>query len=104
MEKLNHAAFEELVLDEEQPCLVLFSRKDCHVCQAVHPVLEDLEPDYEADISFYHVDVEEEPGLFQKYGGKGVPQVLSFQDGEVVQRLAGQHDEDEYIEQIEGLL
>ena len=104
MEKLNRAAFEELVEEEEQPCLVLFSRKDCHVCQAVHPILEDLEPDYEASIAFYQVDVEEEPGLFQKYGGKGVPQVLSFQHGEVAMRMAGQHDEDDYIEQIEAIL
>lgn len=103
MEKLSQKEFDEFVIEEEQNCIVLFSRKDCHVCQAVHPMLEDLEADY-GEISFYQVDVEEEPTLFQKYGGKGVPQVISFQDGEIVKRLAGQQDEDDYVEQIEDIL
>ena len=90
MEKLSQAEFDENVIEEEQHCIVLFSRKDCHVCQAVHPMLEDLESDY-GSIPFYQVDVEEEPALFQKYGGKGVPQVISFQGGEIVKRLAGPH-------------
>ena len=102
METLCQAEFEELVIEEEEASLILFSRKSCHVCQAVHPMLEDLEPDY-VDVKFYHVDVEEEPGLFQKYGGKGVPQVISFRGGELVKRLAGQHEEDEYIDQIEEI-
>ena len=46
MEKLSQAEFDENVIEEEQHCIVLFSRKDCHVCQAVHPMLEDLESDY----------------------------------------------------------
>lgn len=103
MEKLSQKEFDEFVIEEEQSCIVLFSRKDCHVCQAVHPMLEDLEADY-GELSFYQVDVEEEPMLFQKYGGKGVPQVISFQDGEIVKRLAGQQDEDDYVEQIEDIL
>jgi len=103
VEKLSQAEFDENVIEEEQHCIVLFSRKDCHVCQAVHPMLEDLESDY-GSIPFYQVDVEEEPALFQKYGGKGVPQVISFQGGEIVKRLAGPHDEDDYIEQIEDIL
>ena len=84
MEKLNHAAFEELVLEEERPCLVLFSRRDCHVCQAVHPILEDLEPDYEADLSFYQIDAGGRARPVPEVRRQGVPQVLSFQSGEVV--------------------
>ena len=40
MEQLNEVEFQERVYDDGEPCLVLFSRKDCHVCQEVHPVLE----------------------------------------------------------------
>lgn len=103
MEKLSSAAFEELVVEEECPCIVLFSRRDCHVCQTVHPILEDLEGDYPV-LSFYQVDVEEEPALFQKYGGKGVPQTITFQNGEPVKRLAGQREEEDYINQLEEIL
>lgn len=103
MEKLSAAEFDELVLEEERPSIVMFSRKTCHVCQAVHPIIEGLEADY-PKVSFYLIDVEESTGVFQKYGGKGVPQVISFQHGEMIKRLAGEHEEDEYVEQIEEIM
>ena len=33
MQDLNANSFEELIYDEGKPCLVMFSRKSCHVCQ-----------------------------------------------------------------------
>lgn len=102
MDKLDQRAFEELVEEEEQSCLVLFSRKSCHVCQAIHPILEGLEAEF-PDFPFYQVDVEEQPALFQHVGGKGVPQVLYFAHGETSARLVGEHTEDEYAELIEQL-
>ena len=35
MQDLNANSFEEIIYDEGQPCLVIFSRKSCHVCQEV---------------------------------------------------------------------
>ncbi len=103
MKKLSAIEFEELIIEEEQKAAVLFSRKTCHVCQAVHPLIEEMEQDYPG-IKFYSVDVEEESNLFMKYGGKGVPQLITFCHGEIVDRLAGQHEEDEYAEQIEKII
>ena len=40
MENLNATEFDERVFDDGEKCLVLFSRKDCHVCKEVHPMLE----------------------------------------------------------------
>lgn len=45
MDKLNANAFDEIVYDEGEPCLVMFTRKSCHVCQGVHPKLEELAED-----------------------------------------------------------
>lgn len=50
----------------------LFSRKDCHVCQEVHPLLEGLAEEYaDQDFGFYNVDVDEQRDLFQKMALKG---------------------------------
>ena len=103
MEKISAVEFNELIIEEEEPSVVLFSRKTCHVCQDVHPIIEGLEKEY-SGVHFYHVDVEEQTPLFQKYGGKGVPQVMTFAHGELVKRLAGRHDEDEYADQIEEII
>lgn len=103
METLNRVAFQEIVEGDGEPCLVIFSRKSCHVCQAVHGKLDNLEKEY-TDVPFYEVDVEAEPELQNKFSLKGVPHVLFFRDGEVLDRLTGNHDEDEYADKIEALL
>lgn len=105
MEQLNATEFQEKVYDDGEKCLVLFSRKDCHVCQEVHPMLEDIAGEYaDTDFGFYNVDVDEQKDLFQTMALKGVPQALFFCDGEQVARIAGKQDEDVYIQKIDEIL
>ena len=106
MKKLDSAAFEEVVYDDAEPCLVMFSRPTCHVCQEVHPKIEELAADsqYEGKFSFYEVDVLEEPSMVSRFSLKGVPQVLFFNDGEFLGKLAGDHPIEEYEEKIEGII
>ena len=104
LQKLNANSFEEIVYDEEEPCLVIFSRKTCHVCKEVIPILEDMQPKYEGRFGFYHVDVEEQKPLFQRYSLKGVPQILFFSDGENRGKLAGAIDEDKVMAKIAEVL
>ena len=103
MKYLNANAYREIIENEEETCLILFSRKSCPVCQQVKPKIEELEADY-ADFSFYGVDSEENESLIAKCGVKGVPQVLFFKDGEEYKRLAGNNDTDDYADVIEELL
>lgn len=101
MKKLNSRAFDEYIENDGETCLVIFSRKSCHVCQEVHVLLEDLEADYKGKLPFYEVDVEEEAPLFEKLMLKGVPQTIIYDNGKIKERLAGNHEEDEFIDMIE---
>ncbi len=102
MDKLNKVAFEEIVEDDGETCVVLFSRKSCTVCKAVHPKLDNLEGDY-PNIHFYQVDVEEQPSLMAKFHLKGVPQTLLFKNGEVVEKITGDTSEDNFADKIDAL-
>lgn len=102
MESLNSRAFKEIVEKGDSPCLVIFSRKTCGVCQEVHNMLEDIMLDYkDSGYGFYNVDVEEEPELFKRFKLKGVPQVLFFDGGVLKNRISGLKDEDDYINEID---
>ncbi|OUO90665.1 hypothetical protein B5F40_05585 [Gordonibacter sp. An230] len=101
-ESLNAAAFEEIVEDDGEHCLVLFSRKSCTVCKSVHAKLEALKEDYPS-VPFFEVDVEEQPGLMAKQHLKGVPQTLFFADGEAQSRITGDASEDDFADRIEAL-
>ena len=104
MQKIDANLFDEIVYDDGEPCLVMFHRKTCHVCQSVKPMLEELEAEFEGKFGFYDVDVEEQKELFQRFSLKGVPQVLFFDDGELVDKLAGGKEEEDYIEKIESIV
>lgn len=104
MEKLNVELFEKNIYDDGEPCCVLFTRKACHVCQSIKPKLEELEADFRGRFGFYTVDVDEEKGLFQRFLLKGVPQVLFFNGGDYVGKMAGEKDIEDYEEKIEDIL
>lgn len=104
LEQLNATRFEEIIYDNCDPCLVIFSRKDCHVCKEVVPMLEELKPQYEGKFGFYYVDVEEDKNLYQRFSLKGVPQILFFKDGEYQGKLAGNVEEEAVEEKIGEIL
>ncbi|MDQ7094579.1 thioredoxin family protein [Desulfosporosinus sp. PR] len=104
LQPLDSSRFEEVIYNNGEPCLVIFSRESCHVCQGVLPILEDLQPQFAGKFSFYHVDVEEEKALYQKFSLKGVPQILFFKDGEYQGKLAGKVEEEDVEERITDVL
>ncbi|UWG98423.1 thioredoxin family protein [Dehalobacter sp. DCM] len=104
LQKLDSVSFEEIIYDNGDPCLVIFSRKSCHVCQGVVPVLEELEPKYRGKFAFYYVDIEDNPPLFQRFSLKGVPQILFFNEGEYAGKLAGKVEDDQVEEKIEEII
>lgn len=104
LQQLDKNSFEEKIYDNEEPCLVIFSRKGCHVCQSVVPILEELAPNYEGKFGFYYVDVEEQKSLFQSFSLKGVPQILFFKEGGYVGKMAGEVEDDQIEEKIAEIL
>lgn len=100
LQPLDAAAFDEIIYDKGKSCLVIFSRKTCHVCKEVVPLLEELQPNYEGTFDFYYVDIEENAGLFQRFSLKGVPQILYFKEGEFQGKQAGLVDEEKVAEKI----
>lgn len=100
LKQLNSNSFEKAIYDNGEACLVIFSRKTCHVCQGVVPILEEMQPKYEGKFGFYYVDVEEQKPLFQRFSLKGVPQILFFGEGEYHGKLVGAVDEEKVINKI----
>ena len=104
LKSLNAQSFEEIIYDNGEPSVVVFSRKSCHVCQEVVPMVEELSEKYTDKCGFYHVDVEEEKDLFQRFSLKGVPQILLFNDGEYHGKKAGLVEEEVLAEKIDEML
>ncbi|HBV95925.1 MAG: thioredoxin [Peptococcaceae bacterium BICA1-7] len=104
LHQLDDDSFEEIIYDNGEACLVVFSRKSCHVCQEVVPVLEELEYKYHGKFGFYRVDIEEQKTLFQRFSFKGVPQIIFFKNGEYQGKLSGKVEDEQVEEKISNTL
>lgn len=100
LQHLDSSNFDEIIYDNAEPSLVIFSRESCHVCQGVVPILEDLQSKYNGKYNFYYVDVEEQKNLVQRFSLKGVPQIIFFKDGEFQGKLAGNIGDEQVEEKI----
>ncbi|HHY26627.1 MAG TPA: thioredoxin family protein [Desulfitobacterium dehalogenans] len=104
LQKLDVNLFEQNIYDKGEACLVVFSRKSCHVCKEVVPVLEEMALKHGDKFGFYYVDVEEEKEVFERFSLKGVPQILFFHEGEYQGKVAGLVDEEEIEGKIAAML
>jgi thioredoxin 1 len=78
--------------------LVDFYADWCGPCRMLEPIVESLAAETPAAVA--KVDVDANGGLATQYGVRGVPMLLLFADGDVVEQLVGVKERS----QLEGLI
>lgn len=69
--------------------MVDFSAEWCGPCRAIAPVLEDLAEASEGRVTLMKVNVDENPGLADRYGIRSIPTILFVKEGRVMERVVG---------------
>jgi thioredoxin 1 len=87
--EVNDLNFEEEVLKSELPVLVDFTATWCGPCRQVAPLVDQVADEYEGKVKVTKLDIDNAPGIAQKYGIRGVPTLYVFKDGEVVAQQVG---------------
>lgn len=94
----------EKALASGRAMMVDFWADWCGPCKMLAPVIEALAEEYEGKIVTGKVNVDEEPGLAQKYGIMSIPTVIFFKDGKEVERKVGLQPAEAFTAAIDGIM
>jgi thioredoxin 1 len=61
----------------------------CGPCQMVAPIIEELAKQYAGKVLFGKLNVDENPYMAMRYGIMGIPTLLFFKNGELIDRIVG---------------
>lgn len=83
------SAFPQEVLLSDLPVAVDFHAQWCGPCKMLSPVLDKMSETWSGKVKVVKVDVDHEPELAGRFGIRGVPTMIFFKDGKVVDQVVG---------------
>ena len=81
--------FEETVLGSGGPVLVDFWAEWCGPCKRLAPTVEALATDYAGKVTVGKLNVDDNPNTAVKFQIRGIPTLLLFKGGQVVESVVG---------------
>jgi len=92
--------FDTEVLQSSTPVLVDFWAKWCGPCKVIAPTVEALAEEYAGKVKVGKVDVDENINTPSRYGIRGIPTLLLFKGGKVVDQRVGTVGKGELVKMI----
>ncbi|MCJ2531579.1 MAG: thioredoxin [Candidatus Thermoplasmatota archaeon] len=97
-------SFEADVLQSEIPVLVDFYADWCAPCRRLAPVIDELAEEYEGDMRFVKVNVDDNASLAVQFGVQSIPTLIFFKGGQQVAKTVGAPPKPRLVQEIAQIL
>ena len=102
--EVSDATFESEVLKSTLPTVVDFWAPWCGPCKSIAPVLEQIAGDYAGKVKIVKVNIDDNPLSPSQYNVRGIPNLVFFNNGQVVEQIIGAVPKDQLVDALKKLL
>ncbi len=101
--ELNDSEFQSFITNSSLPILVDFYSPTCGPCKAIAPVITKLSKEYLGKVIIAKLDTSKNPGTAMHYKIRGVPSLLFFKNGTVVDQIVGAPPEPQLRQKLDTM-
>lgn len=99
--EISTDSFSSEVINSDKLTVVDFFADWCGPCRKLSPILEEVEEELSGKVKFTKINTDENIESAKEYQVSGLPTLLLFKDGEVVERMVGLMPKGSVITNIE---
>ncbi len=102
--KVTSQTWEQEVLKSPGTVMVDFWAAWCGPCQMIAPTIDELAVEYDGKLKVGKLNTDENPDIAGKYQIMGIPTLLFFKDGKLVDKIVGAASKKQFKQKIDSIL
>ena len=87
--KTNDADFDQDINSQKVPVVVDFGADWCGPCKQLDPILEEIAEENNDKFKVFKINIDENPMVPQKFGVRGIPTIMLFKEGKLIDTKVG---------------
>ena len=104
VKSIKENEFESEVINSDKPVVIDFWAEWCGPCKEIAPILDEIADEMKDKIKVVKMNIDENPNTPQKYGVRGIPTLMLFNKGKLIDTKVGSLPKSSLIEWIDNSL